>query len=67
MTTIRVREPSNDGRLTIEWYAVMGDGAWMLLDGGNIVSIHDWKWQARLARRLLLRQRQPTDIQENPA
>ena len=51
MTTIRIRPPSDDGRLTIEWYGGAGDGAWMLLLGGRVVSTHTWKWQARLARR----------------
>lgn len=59
MTSIRVREPSDDGRWTIEWYAVMGDGCWMLLHGGRIKSMHDYKWQARLARRRAVRGGRP--------
>ena len=52
MSTIRVREPSDDGRWTIEWIGAMGDGVWALLLGGRIYSLHTWKWQARLARRM---------------
>jgi hypothetical protein len=53
MPSIRIRPPSDDGLLTIEWIGAMGDGVWALLDGGHIVSVHTWKWQARLARRSL--------------
>ena len=56
MSSIRVRPPSDDGRWTIEWYAAMGDGVWVLLHGGRIFSMHDYKWQARLARRRAVRE-----------
>ncbi len=55
MTTIRIRPPSDDGRWTIEWYGAGDSGVWMLLVGGRTVSMHYYKWQARLARRRMER------------
>lgn len=51
MPTIRVRPPSDDGRLTIEWIGAYGDGVWALLLGGRMQGCYTYKWQARLARR----------------
>jgi hypothetical protein len=53
MTSIRVRPPIYVYPLqwTIERYQAGGDGSWLVLCNGNVVSVHTWKWQARLALR----------------
>jgi hypothetical protein len=58
MPTIRIREPiqHDPPEWTIEWYGVYGDGCWMLLRDGMIVSLHDYKWLARLARRRAIKE-----------
>ena len=53
MTSIRVRAPIDvyPPEYTVEFYSVGGDGLWMLLENGRVVSFHWWKWQARRAAR----------------
>lgn len=53
--SIRIREPieKEPPEFTVEWYSVGGDGAWMVLENGNIRSFHNSKRKAkRIARQL---------------
>jgi hypothetical protein len=55
VSSFRVRQPiaKSPPEFTVEFYSIGGDGLWMVLENGRVVSWHWWKWQARLAARRL--------------